>query len=64
MTWWRPRNRPRAIGCSSRGRHQVMPCRSGLGRRAAEGVGGRKSAVEKARARAYFCRAQRALAMI
>jgi len=36
----------------------------GLGRRAAEGVGGRKSAVEKARARAYFCRAQRALAMI
>jgi hypothetical protein len=32
--------------------------------RAAEGLGGRKSAVEKARARAYFCRAPRALAMI
>jgi len=32
--------------------------------RAAAGRGGRKSAVEKARARAYFCRAPRALAMI
>jgi hypothetical protein len=31
---------------------------------ATEDVGGRKSAVEKARAHAYFCRAPRALAMI